>query len=52
MIYTKDHKMGYLIDPWDHLGPKRRKLLDEFWAGVFRDEILPHLPNGSDENTL
>ena len=28
MITVKDHHTGRLFDPWDHLGPKRRKLLD------------------------
>ncbi len=27
MIHTRDHQTGYLIDPWDYLGPKRKKLL-------------------------
>ena len=44
MIYTRDHKTGYLFDPWEYLGPKRRKLLDESWAGLFRKEILSELP--------
>jgi len=44
MIHTRDHKTPYLIDPWDYLGPKRRKLLDESWAGLFREHILPGLP--------
>jgi hypothetical protein len=44
MFYTKDHKTGYLFDPWKHLGPKRRKLLDESWAGIFRKDILDELP--------
>src|SRR4030067_592688 len=26
------------------MGPKRRKLLDDSWAGLFRKEILPELP--------
>ena len=26
------------------MGPKRRKLLDDSWAGLFRREILPELP--------
>ena len=34
MIYTRDHKTGYLLDPWEYLGPKRRKLMDESWAGL------------------
>ncbi len=44
MFYTKDHKTGYIFDPWRHLGPKRRRLLEESWAGIFRKEILDELP--------
>lgn len=44
MIHTKDHKTGYLFDPWDHLGPKRRKLMEQSWAGLFREYILQELP--------
>lgn len=44
MIYAKNHKQGDLFDPWSHLGPKRRKLLDESWAGLFREQILEELP--------
>jgi len=44
MIHIRDHKTGYLFDPWDHLGPKRRKLMDESWAGLFREHILNELP--------
>ncbi|RPJ00244.1 MAG: transposase, partial [Deltaproteobacteria bacterium] len=44
MIHVRDHKTPYLIDPWDYLGPKRRKLLDESWAGLFREHILSELP--------
>ncbi|MDP2799633.1 MAG: transposase [Deltaproteobacteria bacterium] len=44
MFYTKDHKTGYIFDPWHYLGPKRRKLLDESWAGLFRKDILCELP--------
>jgi hypothetical protein len=44
MFYTKDHKTGYLFDPWKHLGPKRRRLLEESWAGIFRKDILNELP--------
>jgi hypothetical protein len=46
MIHVRDHKTPYLIDPWDYLGPKRRKLLDGSWAGLFREHILPGLPVG------
>jgi hypothetical protein len=44
MIQIKDHKMGYIFDPWDYLGPKRRKLMEESWSGMFRQEILNELP--------
>ena len=44
MFHVKNHKQAYIFDPWDHLGPKRRKLLDDSWAGVFQQEILPVLP--------
>lgn len=44
MIHTKDHKQGYLFNPWDYLGPKRRMLMEESWAGLFREEILNNLP--------
>jgi hypothetical protein len=44
MIYVKNHKQGDLFDPWAHLGPKRRKLLDRSWAGLFREHILEELP--------
>ena len=44
MIHARDHKTPYLIDPWNYLGPKRRKLLDESWAGLFREHILSELP--------
>ena len=44
MIYTRDHKTGSLFDQWKFLGPKRRKLLEASWAGLFRKEILHELP--------
>lgn len=44
MIHTKDHKTLPLFDPWDFLGPKRRKLMEESWAGLFRKYILNELP--------
>ena len=44
MFYIKDRKTGQLFDQWRYLGPKRRKLLDESWAGLFREKILPELP--------
>ncbi len=44
MFYTKDHKTGYLFDPFSFMGEQRRKLLDQSWAHLFREEILPELP--------
>jgi len=44
MFYTKDHKTGYIFDPWSYLGTKRRKLPEESWAGLFRKDILNELP--------
>ncbi|GBE12909.1 MAG TPA: transposase [Desulfobacteraceae bacterium] len=44
MIKIKDHKTSYMFDPFGHLGPKRRKMIDESWAGVFRKHILTALP--------
>jgi hypothetical protein len=44
VFHTKDRKTGQLFDQWRYLGPKRRKLLDESWAGLFREKILPELP--------
>ena len=44
MITIRDHQSGDLFDPWDHLGGKRRRLLERSWAGVFREHLLEHLP--------
>ncbi len=44
MICIKDHKQGHLFDPWSYLSPKRRQLLDQSWAGLFKNEILCELP--------
>ncbi len=44
MIYTKDHKTVNIFDPFDYLGPKRKSLIENSWAKLFRDEILPELP--------
>lgn len=55
MIRIKNHKQQQLFDPWSHLSPKRRKMLDEDWPGLFRenllevlpvDQMLPHFANG------
>jgi DDE family transposase/transposase-like protein DUF772 len=44
VIKIKNHKQGDLFDHWAHLGPKRRRLLDKSWAGLFREHILEELP--------
>ena len=44
MFHIKDRKTGQLFDQWRYLGPKRRRLLDESWAGLFREKLLPELP--------
>jgi hypothetical protein len=44
MIHIKDHTQKHLFDPWAFLGPKRRKLLDQSWAGLFQKELLSELP--------
>jgi hypothetical protein len=46
MIHVKDHHTDWLFDPWEHLGPKRRKLLEESWAVIFRNFLLTKLPVG------
>jgi len=40
----KDHKTIYMFDPFDYLGPKRRKMPDDSWDGIFRDHIHQVLP--------
>ena len=44
MLTLRDHQSKDLFDPWEYLGPQRRKLLEQSWAGVFRDYLLQHLP--------
>jgi hypothetical protein len=44
MIKIKNHKQINLFDPWEYISPKRRKILDESWSGLFQKEVLPSLP--------
>jgi hypothetical protein len=44
MIRIKNHKQDELFDPWSFLSPKRRRLLDLSWAGLFKEHILCELP--------
>ena len=39
-----DHQTETLFDSWGSVGPKRRKLLERGWAGVFRAYLLTELP--------
>ena len=43
MIHIKNHRQRDLFDPWSFLSPKRRQLLDESWAGFFREHLLCEL---------
>ena len=44
MIRVNDHNQLQLFDPWEFLSPKRRRMLDVSWAGLFQKEILRELP--------
>ncbi len=44
MFFAKDHKTIPLFDPWACLGTKRRRHMEESWAGLFRKEIFDELP--------
>ena len=43
-LHSATAKTNNLFDPWEHLGAKRRNLLDCCWAAVFREQLLDHLP--------
>ena len=44
MLRFNDHKQQQLFDPWGHVSPKRRQMLEQSWPGLFRKFILPELP--------
>ncbi len=44
MFHVKNYKQLNILDPWAHLGPKRRNLLNGSWPGLFQQKILPELP--------
>lgn len=44
MIRVKDHKQRDIFDPWQFLSPKRRRMLDEGWSGLFREHLLDEMP--------
>ena len=44
MLTLRDHQSVDLFDSREYLGPQRRKLFENSWAGVFRDCLFKHLP--------
>jgi hypothetical protein len=46
MIRIKNHKQREIFDPWSFMSPIRRRMLDQSWAGLFKEEILCELPVG------
>lgn len=44
MLRIKNHKQQELFDPWAFLSPKRRRMLDEGWPGLFKNTILTKIP--------
>ena len=44
MIKVKNPNQFNIFDPWGFLSPKRRKILDAEWPGLFREHILPSIP--------
>ncbi len=44
MINVKNPNQLNIFDPWEFLTPKRRKMLDNGWPGLFREHILPSIP--------
>jgi hypothetical protein len=45
MFKAKRHKQVELYDAWEYeMGPRRYHLLEDSWAKLFHDEILPVLP--------
>ncbi len=44
MKNIKNIKQLKLFDPWDHISPQKRAILDSSWPGLFQKIILPVLP--------
>lgn len=44
MINMQNPNQRYIFDPWSLISPKRRRLLDSGWPGLFREHILPSIP--------
>ena len=44
MLKINDPDAPTLVDPWWFLGPKRRRMLERGWPGLFRQHLLNALP--------
>lgn len=44
MRRVDNHQQLLLIDPFDHLGPKRKALLETGWPGLFRESLFEKIP--------
>ena len=44
MITVKNPNQRDIFDPWASITPKRRRLLDAGWPGLFQKHILPSIP--------
>lgn len=44
MIKCKDHKTPLLFDPFHFMGPKRKQMLQDSWAALFKEVVLNELP--------
>jgi hypothetical protein len=44
MFTLRDRRAGELFDRWSDLGDKRRHLMEQSWAGIFRNHLLVELP--------
>lgn len=44
MLRVNSRKQQHLFDPWQFMSPKRRKMLDQDWPGLFREQVLNVLP--------
>ena len=44
MFTLRDRRTGELFDRWSDFGDKRRRLMEQSWAEVFRNHLLVELP--------
>jgi len=52
MFHVKNHKQHNIFDLWEHLGPKRRKLLDGLMGGALSAENPARASRGRSAQTL